>query len=149
MRFALAWYDLNRGVFKDSRETHARECAAMLDLRAKSYPASLDATEGAFYEMLGERERAAFRIARDFAMRSERTPEFFIGCDELAERLGCDSRQAHRILKGFAADGALTLVKPGVRRSAGVQPRAAEWKWALADAKSPTNVAPPPPSASP
>ena len=130
LRFSLAWFDLNQAVFKDTREQHSRETEAMLKGCAQSYLSLLPALVRAVYEALDRREQAAFRICRDLAVRSDRYV-FFLSCDELGERLGCDSKQAHRILNGFAGDGILERITVGLARAPGVTARATEWKWLL------------------
>ena len=102
----------------------------MLKGCAQSYLSLLPALVRAVYEALDRREQAAFRICRDLAVRSDRYV-FFLSCDELGERLGCDSKQAHRILNGFAGDGILERITVGLARAPGVTARATEWKWLL------------------
>ncbi len=132
LRFSMDWYRLNQGLFRDSAEQHEREARALIDGCARSYSAKLAGETKALYAELDEREQILFRICRDLANRSEtKDQRFFLSCDEASERIECDSRQAHRILCGFAADGVLKSVTPGQRRAPGVHARASEWKWLL------------------
>lgn len=126
----MAWFDTNSAVFKDSRGQHEKETRALLSGRAASYQRELPTATREVYDELDEREKSAFRICRALALLEE-SSIFFLGCDELAERIGCKSMQAYRILNGFKGDGVLLLVTPGVRRAPGVAPLATEYKWLL------------------
>ena len=130
LRFSLSWFDLNRAIFKDTREQHRRETEAMLAGVGKTYFEALTADARSLYELLDIREQAAFRICRDLASRGK-DQLFFMSCDELGERLGCNSRQAHRILTGFVGDGLLDRTTLGRARALGVRPLATEWTWRL------------------
>jgi len=130
LRFSLSWFDLNRAIFKDTREQHGRETEAMLEGVEKTYFAALPGNTRSLYELLDNREQAAFRICRDLANRGK-GQLFFMSCDELGERIGCNSRQAHRILTGFVGDGILERTTLGRARALGVRPLATEWTWRL------------------
>lgn len=127
-QFVLLWFDVNRAIFHAAREEHGRECRAAIAGCAKTYRSKLAPIVGAYFDLLDEREQAAFRIARDLSNRS-RTGIFFLSSDELGARLGCASMQAHRILNAFVGDGVLERVTPGQRREPGKQPCATEWRW--------------------
>jgi hypothetical protein len=128
--FSLTFYDLNRAFFKDGRAQHETETRAMLKNYRASYRAKLSAGEQAVYEVLDDRGQAAFRICRDLAKRGKGNV-FFLSCDDLAARVECDSRQAHRLLCAFNSDGLIEIVAPGIRRAQGVEARATEYLWKL------------------
>lgn len=130
LQLSLVWFDMNRAVFKDTREQHTRETEAMLRGFAKTYEEAIPAETRSVYAILDVREQAAFRVCRDLAARGD-GQKFFLSCDELGERLGCNSRQAHRILSGFVGDGLLQRTTLGQARAPGVRPLATEWKWLL------------------
>ena len=128
--FSLAFYDLNRGFFKDGRSQHEAETRAMLKNYRTSYLGKLAAGEKAVYPVLDERGQAGFRICRDLAKRGKGNV-FFLSCDDLAARIECDSRQAHRLLCAFTSDGLIEITTPGARRAQGVLARATEYRWKL------------------
>lgn len=130
VRLSLAWFNLNRAVFKDTAEQHERETRAMVKGCAKTYTSALTSDDRQIYELLDNRGQAAFRICRDLASRGKKQV-FFLSCDELGERVECDSRQSHRILTGFMGLGLLQRTTLGQARAPGVVARATEWKWLL------------------
>ena len=132
LRFSLTFYDLNRALFKDDRVQHEAETKAMLENYRASYRAKLSPGELAVYGLLDGNERGltAFRIMRDLAKRGKGNV-FFLSCDELGARIGCDSRQAHRLLCAFNSDGLIEVITPGVRRAPGAQAKATEYRWKL------------------
>jgi hypothetical protein len=128
------FYDCNKSLFNDSRETHMREATAMLESVTKTYGESLTIEERRIYEALTEHQQGAFRICRDLALlpTPEREPlTFFLSFDHLAHRLGVFGMQAQRIMRQLEIYGLLRLLKKGTRRMRGVPGEAGTYKWLL------------------
>ena len=75
------------------------------------------------------------RIVRDLALWSEPKRgsfKFFMSCKQLADRLGIDRRNAHRILRRFEEEyWLIKCVAKGKLWVAGEEPRASEYLWLL------------------
>ena len=128
------FYDSNRSLFNDPRETHMHEAEAMLQTVMKSYPESLSTSERAIYEALPEKEQDAFRICRDLATLPDPKHElgtFFLAFGHLGDRIGVFPPQAQRIMRQFESYGLLRLVRRGTRRSKEVPGKAGFYKWLL------------------
>lgn len=85
------FYDGNRGLFNDSRETHMKEGQSMLEAVAKTYLENLTVDERKVYDALPVLEQEAFRICRDLALLNDPKyppPTFVISYNHLADRLG-------------------------------------------------------------
>jgi BT4734-like, N-terminal domain len=130
------FYEANRALWKDSYEQHMKETQAMLETTALTYAASLPPAECMIYNALPEQERAAFRICRDFALRSdpkEGRLRFFMSCNELGDRLGGYPMQAFRILRVFKSLGLIRLLRKGTQQAPGRKGEAGVYKWLLPD----------------
>ena len=126
------FYDCNRALFNDSRETHMQEAAAMLKSVVATYLAQLSPSERAVYDALPDPDRTVFRICRDLALLPTpvRVPmTFFLGFDHLGVRLGVFGTQAQRIMRRLEADGLLTRLTKGTRRAPGVPGVAGVYRW--------------------
>ena len=127
-------YDANQALFNDAREDHMKEANSHLNAVMKTYENTLPPQEREVYSALPEKERDAFRIARDLAMLPEPKREggtFFMAYGHLAKRIGVHSQQAKRIMGYLAGYGLVKLLKNGTRRSQGVRGDACTWKWML------------------
>lgn len=128
------YYRCHRALFRDSLAQHQREARSLFEGVAHSWRAALPKAEGTLYDALPEREKTAYRICRDLAMRSE-TPGapgvFFLSCEHLADRLGLHSPQAQRVIHLLVGIGCLEVVKKGMRRESGVSPCATSYRWLL------------------
>lgn len=114
----------------------------MLKSVEASYIEDLSSVERDFWSVVGGRERDAFRICRDFAMRSVPNelppPLFYLSQGSLAERLGlfkasgCAQDEAGgRILRLFEDHGIIGTHLAGVKRALGTVGRATQYKWLL------------------
>jgi VirE N-terminal domain len=129
IQLLMLHYEAQEGTWRTSADDHLAEISKMISIYGSEYAANLPATEREYYEGLDtSRAKAAFRICRDLA---HLTPEkrFFLSCGELGARVGVRHEQAHRLLKGFYADGVICQIAPGKIWSAGVRPTAASWAW--------------------
>jgi hypothetical protein len=125
----LLHYDLFCGTWSSSREHHEEEIDLMLHSWPQKYLDQMTIKTRVFYlAMPTENHRAAFRICCDLATK---TGSFYLSGAELGKRLGIHCQQAHRILKGFAADGIIQATKHGHIWAAGSRPLATCWKWKL------------------
>ncbi len=139
LKLCLAFYDMNVGMFGSSRSEHEKEVLAMLECRARSFPADLSEVERQTYAELGDEKKAAFRICWDMARRCAKKSgelEFHMSAGELAARLECHSMTADRIMKAFYGVGILSLVTLGTRRTNGCAGKATTWRWNLAESAS-------------
>lgn len=136
--FLVLHHDLHVGTWSTSREKHLAEIDRLIRDVENRYVGSLPDAAREFYQAASETQRAAFRICRDLARRSD--GEFFLSCPSLAPRLGQASRPlgggncntAKRALTVLTCEGFLDEVRRGERLSAmnaGQRLRATEWRW--------------------
>ena len=129
------FYQMHRHLFKDTKEDHRYECKKMLESVAASYRESLSAIERKIYDVLAGVEQDAFRILRDLAFWSEPkrgSPEFFMSCKQLGDRLQIDRQSAWRIIRRFEDDYRLIkCIAKGRQWVTGEKPQASTYRWLL------------------
>jgi len=143
VRLFMEWfYRANESFFHDPIEVHMKEVDAVLAAVESSYAAELSLTEREFWNVLGKRNRDAFRICRDLAFREEAKelppPIFYLSQDTLARRLGLfkasgdpQGEAAGRILRLFTDFAIIGVHLPGLKRAPGNFGRATQFKWLL------------------
>jgi len=125
----LLHYDLFSGTWSSSREHHEEEIELMLGSWPDKYLDQMTSKNREYYLAVGaESHLAAFRICCDLASK---TGSFYLSGAELGKRLGIHCQLAHRILKGFAADGIIQAIQHGHLWAAGKRPMATVWEWKL------------------
>ena len=128
----MAFYDLHRELWNDSRECHEAESRAALTNGLERLVATLKGPEKLLYEKLRtEARRAAFRIARDLARTHDQGDfcAFFLSEGQLAGRIGVADVTAREILQDFARWQLIFPLERGERRKPGKKPRATRWRW--------------------
>jgi hypothetical protein len=130
------FYIVHKPIFKDPLSQHMKEAEALLKGVSETYLSSLPPDEQKLLQALAEREQIAYRILRDLAMRvTDDSPVrlFFMSADEMGLRLGINSMQAHRILKGkLAKMGIIMVVENGIQRAKGQRGIATIYQWNVA-----------------
>ena len=130
------FYLVHKPIFNGSLSQHTKEAKALLKGVSETYRNTVPPEEQKLLQALTERERIAYRILRDLAMRvTDDSPVrlFFMSDDELGLRLAIKSMEAHRILKGRLAKlGIIEVVLNGIRRGKGQQGIATTYRWNVA-----------------
>lgn len=130
----MHFFDCNRALFHDGREQHQREALSLLEGVDASYPVTLTSDEQLVYDKLQPEQRIAFRICRDLALLPEPSREaftFFLGCNQLAGRMGLHPPQAQRLLQYFTSIGLIKRLSRGSRWSPGSKAEASTYQWLL------------------
>ena len=130
----MHFYDCNRALFHDSREQHQQEALSLLEGVGASYLVTLTSDERRIYDHLQPEQRTAFRICRDLALLPEPSREsftFFLGCNQLADRMGLHPPQAQRLLQYFTGIGLIKRLSKGARWSPGSKAEASTYRWLL------------------
>lgn len=134
IKVSMAWYELNSASFRASAEEHERETVAQLAGCETSFARDLPPDARQAYAALEDpREKAAFRICRDLALRDKATaPRFFLADNKLGQRVGLHCQQASRIMRTFCRLGFIKLVERGTQHSKeGGKGRASVYDWLL------------------
>lgn len=141
-RFLEWFYRMNAHVFSSSLEEHMKEVEGFIRDVESAYVANLSLREQSFYNAFGEREKDAFRIARDLAFLTGSSslppPEFFLSGGTLAERLGLFRSNGHpqdeagaRILRTFVQYAVVKVTVPGKRREKDNSGKPSCYRWLL------------------
>jgi hypothetical protein len=134
LQLLRAFYDCHRAIFKDSREQHMKEAAAMIKSVTETYNAELSPGEREIYNALSSQGQDVFRVCRDLALlpEPERPPlTFFLSFEHCGARTGIFATQAQRIMRKLTAYAIIRLLKKGTRRAAGVRGEAGLYQWLL------------------
>jgi hypothetical protein len=131
---ATAILEINRDVYTGPIEEHMKSFKDLWAGCETNYPSKLTPGEARAYESLSGRQKAVFRICRDFAMRGNPRGAFFMAGDELARRVSCNG---WRELKTFCALGILEPTKKGTKRAAGIRGTAGTYRWMAPQSNQP------------
>jgi len=133
--FAEAFYQDHSAIFTGSLSEHLEEAASLQRGCAGGFVAGqLSEQEGVAYESLDDRHKTAFRVCHALAICKHEEfppPLFFLGCDNLAARLGVLPMTAHRLLGKLTSAGIIATVEKGKLRASGEKSRATSFRWLL------------------
>ena len=135
MKLVAAFYDVNQGVFSDSREQHMAEATAHLRACSASWHQELSIAEQTAIRGLPDRYVEAFRICRDLAALQVEVSEpgrFFISYRELSDRIGTTDKEAQKILKAFEGQKWIEILEKGTQHKPGARGKATFYGWLLA-----------------
>jgi hypothetical protein len=136
LALARAFHQTNQDIFPDPLEQHMYEAEFHYTACDRGWRSGLSAPEAHAVESLPENHVEAFRICCDLAAHeSEECPagQFYLSCNDLADRLGLHPPQAQRIFSVFESLGWLRVVEKGTRHRKGQPGRATRYRWVLAE----------------
>jgi hypothetical protein len=134
LALARAFHQTNQDIFVDPLEQHMHEAEAHYAACDRSWRSSLSESENRAIESLPDKHAEAFRICRDL-MEHENDDcpagQFYLSCNDLADRLGLHPPQAQRILSVFESQGWIRIIEKGARHAKGQPGRATRYRWIL------------------
>lgn len=138
----MRYYDLNKSLFKDSKEQHRCEAEQHLKNVEQTYFKSLTKKELAKLERLRtQKQKDAMRICRDLAAyKSIRDDcegnQFVMAYDDMAERLLMQPRSAYDLMKKLIRQEIVGIVRKGQKRSLGFRGVATVWEYLLSHSQN-------------
>jgi hypothetical protein len=127
---AAQQYEQARPRPQSSLKEHFADCArALADNENKYYPRKLSPADRATYKALDERDRAPFRVLRNWARGSPDYPLFYANCVTLAARLGVSGETASKCRTRFCEKGRMRKTAEFDR----AKHRSACYQWLLDD----------------
>lgn len=126
-----AFHQVNQEIFHDTLEQHMCEAEAHYAACERNWMSNLLEAEKCAVEQLPDLYTEAFRICRDLARHDQSSLDgnFFLSCNDLADRLGLHPPKSQRILSLFESMGLIQVTEKGTRHSTERRGRATRYRW--------------------